>query len=597
MFKNMFKFISKSFAFLLKLIGGIWLLSFVGMVIYLYATEVKTKKLPEASYLFINLDDEFVENEPNDLISQIVYGENTPFYRLIESINLAASDSRIKGIVASINNSKFGLANAREVRNAILEFKKTGKKTIVFSESYGFLGSGTIDYYLASAFDDIWLQPTGEVSLSGLQAEVPFVKKALEKLGVKASFFAFYEYKTAASHFTDEGFTKEHKASLESLLASIFETLINDIALAQNLNPNNLKAIVNNAPLLASEALELGLVDKLLYQDEVENIISKEWQSEKIELSNYLASQKTSDDKNILEIAYINAIGTIVSDESSFFPQATKSVLGAKTISKAINDAANDDKIKAIILRVDSPGGEYVASDIIWREVTKAKEKKPVIASLGNYAASGGYFIAMNADKIIAQPNTITGSIGVLAGKLVLGELLNKLGINFETITFGNNAGFTSLNQDFSEGQKERLNARLEFIYKDFTSKVMAARKIDINAIDNIARGRVWTGEQALNLRLVDKLGGINDAVLEARKLLNLEEVDNVKLTIYPRPKTQTELIMDFLKNKPLVSIKTDVLKLVALKNKSQSMIVLEELEKIFPQNKALMMPHFMIVN
>ncbi|MGD9639482.1 MAG: signal peptide peptidase SppA [Alphaproteobacteria bacterium] len=594
MFKKIFKFIRRCFSFILTFIGGIWLISVIGMIAFLYFSEIKHKPLSEDSFIYVDLDKGFFEGEPNTLLSQIVNSESLPLYRLLETIEAASKDDKIKGIAASISEVEIGLAGAQEIRNAVLKFRKTGKKAIIFSESYGSLGSGTAEYYIASAFDEIWMQPTGELGITGLRVEIPFAKKALDKLGVKPSFFSFYEYKTAAAHFTDETFTKEHRESLTSLLQSIYDTVTGDIAEARNLDVLQVKNVIDTAPLLADEALKSGFIDKLAYRDELKNLIENEWHYKQINLVDYALNIMNSTYKDAPELAYINAVGTIVSDDGDLFPQTSKDTLSSKVISKAIRDAANDDKIKAIILRIDSPGGEYVASDTIWHEVSQAKIKKPVIASLSNYAASGGYFIAMNADKIVAQPSTITGSIGVLAGKLVPEELLAKLGINFEAISLGENAGFTSFSSDFSDSQKKRLNETLEFIYKDFTTKAMQARAISESEIDNIARGRVWSGEQALKLNLIDKIGGVPEAVAEAKAMINVAEDTPINLTVFPRPKTQAELIMDFLKNRPLVSLNSSFFK-TSFENGYWSGV--KVLEKMSQPNKVLMMPEFLLIN
>ncbi|MCK5295459.1 MAG: signal peptide peptidase SppA, partial [Alphaproteobacteria bacterium] len=477
---------------------------------------------------------------------------------IVKAIKKAAKDKRVKVLVASINNTHMSLAQIQEIRNAVAVFNKSKKPTISSSKTIGSLGSGTSEYYLASAFKEIIMQPTGEVGITGIKIETPFIRKTLEKIGIKPSFSSRYEYKTGASHFTEEGFTKAHKESLESLADSFFSQIVKDISISRNIPEKTVIEIIDNSPLSAEKALEYNLIDKLAYADEIDAELEAKFGKKHLKISKYFARIKPAKGKTE-KIALINGVGIIYSGKSSFGHNAYKSVIGADTMSSAIRKAAKDKNIKAIIIRINSPGGDYVASDTIWREITNAKKHKPVIASMSSMAASGGYFISIAANKIVAQPSTITGSIGVFGGKLVLSDLWEKLDVNWGEVSRGKNAGLTSPNNDFSESQRKKLESSLDRIYEDFTSKVASARNFTKEQTDKIARGRVWTGKQAKENGLVDELGGIDKAVKLAKKEAKIADDIQIKLITFPQPKNTAEMLIEFLEEGGVENIKTRI--------------------------------------
>jgi protease-4 len=454
------------------------------------------------------------------------------------------------------------MGRAQELRDAVLAFRKSNKRTVIFSSSFGEFGAATIPYYVASAFQEIWLQPSGDIGLTGFMAESPFFKGTLDLLDVKPQFGARYEYKSAIDIFTQTKFTKENRESIQQLIDSWTRQVVTGIAQDRNLKPEQVKALIDRAPLMADEAKSAGLVDRLAYWDELEKSLT-EGQAKLVEFNRYAARAKP--EPNAVKVALIYGVGAVQRGDGNASPLADGAVMSAEKTTKAFRDAVKDPLVKAILFRIDSPGGSYTASDSIWREVGNARSAgKPVIVSMGDVAASGGYFAAMAADRIVAQPGTITGSIGVFAGKMVVADFWKKLGVSWDEVHSGQNAGMWSSNSPFSAAAWDRMNAMLDHIYADFTSKAGKGRNIKPDDMDKIARGRIWPGEEAKRIGLIDQTGGYETAIGLIRELTRLPSQMPVDLVPFPRAKTPLEYMMEMAQTGRLPSELTGALSINA---------------------------------
>lgn len=530
----------------LALVGLLTLL--LGGVVVWSITQARPD-IPERMLLTADLDRDVVEAKPVAPFARWRSGGAYVLSDLATALRRAAEDRRVTGFLARISGSSLSMAKAQELRDAVLDFRRSGKPAAIFSESVGGASGGTVAYYLASGFDDIWLQPSGDLALTGFVAESPFLKEALDELGIKPQFAARHEYKSAIDILTERGFTEENRESVRKIIGSWFEQVVAAVSEARGLDSAKLRALVDRAPLFAEEALREGLVDQLGYWDQARASVLTDG-AETLDLARYGALVPGARDGGARDggerIAVIYGTGAIQPGKGESNPLRNGAVMAAETIAQAIRDAADDPKVRAIILRIDSPGGSYTASDTIWHEVNRAREAgKKVVASLGGVAASGGYYVAMAADRIIAHPGTITGSIGVFSGKLVLAEFWRKLGVNWDAVQIGDNAGMWSANHPFSDEAWRRMNAMLDRIYADFTGKVAAARGLDAEAIDRAARGRVWSGTDAKEVGLVDALGGFDAAVAEAKRLAGIPEAAAVELVRFPKAKSPLEYLVE----------------------------------------------------
>lgn len=514
------------------------------------------KDVPNKAIVFIDFNESYPEMRSDDLFTELSETQSMSFYDLIKIINLAALDPKVKAIIGNVSISNLGLAQIQDLRDSIATFKLSGKKAYLYSTGFGSFGKGTSEYYLATAFNEIWMQPNTEVGITGVAMEIPFVKGLLDKIGVEPEFYTRYEYKTAVSSLVNKDFTPEFKSEMKRLGSSLFGRIVEDIAAVRKLDVKEVEKAVNEAPLFAESALEKGLIDKVAYKPELIETVMDETNAEMINVLDYYLNIKEGGKKNPT-IALMVVDGVINEGKSSSNPLQGESVAGSDTIIEQLDAIAQDRNVKALVLRINSPGGSYTASNEIWYAVKKMKEKKkiPVIVSMSDYAASGGYFLALAGDYVIAEPSTITGSIGVLGGKMVLSGLWKKLDINWGEIKFGDNAGILSANRKFSESEKAIFNRSLDNIYKDFTGKVSEVRGIEAGAMDKIARGRVWTGEGALENGLVDALGGINEAVAKAKEMGGIKPKTRFNITYYPKKKTLQEKLAQMLEGGPKISV------------------------------------------
>jgi protease-4 len=432
------------------------------------------------------------------------------------------------------------IAQAQEIREAVLRFRSRGKFAYAWSESYGGdLGPGTSPYYLASAFDQVFVQPSGAVQLTGFMLETYFVKGTLDKLGAKVRGDKRAEYKSGFNEYTETKYTAADKEENTAVLQSICGQVVRGIAEARHLPESEVRALIDRAPLTPQQAQEAKLVDGVKYRDEVYDLAKKQAGegSDTIYLERYLERAGRPHRSGKI-IALIFGVGSIMRGASGYDPLFQEVSMGSDTVAGALRTAADDKDVKAILFRIDSPGGSYLASDVVWREVVQARKNgKPVIVSMGDLAGSGGYFVAMAADKIVAQPGTITASIGVYSGKVLTADTWKKIGITWDEVHAGQNATFYTSSADYSPAQWQLFETGLDRVYDDFTTKVAEGRHLPKEKVLQIAKGRIWTGEDAKNLGLVDELGGFPEALSLVKKVAGIPEGNEINLKVFPAKK------------------------------------------------------------
>lgn len=532
----------------LAVIGGITvalvlLLSIIASITCIVGGE----RVPGKTILEIDFERSFVEYASNDPISKILGGGDARVADLVAALERASKDDRVVGLVGHIGAGGYGMAMTQEMRDAIAAFRASGKFAVAFSESFGEFGPGNQGYYLASAFDEIWLQPSGDVGLHGLASQTMFLRGTFDKLEVDVRMDHRHEYKNAMNMYTERGYTPAHREALAAVLQSMHGQMVRGVAEGRKLEPSAVSALIDRGPFLGPEALQEQLVDRLGYRDELmAHVKEKAGDSAELLFHDKYLERAGKPHKSGARIAVVYGVGPVMRGGNSFDPLfGGGPTMGSKTVAGALRAAIDDDQVKAIIFRVDSPGGSYVASDTIWRETVRAKQAgKPVIVSMGNVAGSGGYFVAMDATKIVAHPATITGSIGVLGGKLLTRKLFERLGITYGTIKTAANADMFSDVEDYSAAGWQRFQAWLDRVYVDFTSKVAAGRGLPLARVQEIAKGRIWSGEDAKAIGLVDELGGWSVAMRLAREAAGLDPDADIELRTFPSEKSIFEELL-----------------------------------------------------
>ncbi len=505
-------------------------------------------EIPDQSVLSLDLSAGLVEARPDNPFAQISLGQVLTLREAVEALEAAGEDPRVQGLIARLGIGELGIAQVQELRQAVSEFRETGKFTIAFAESFGEGGDGTLHYYLASAFGEVWLQPSGGFDVTGLALETPFLREALDKLGIVPRLGQREEYKGAMNTFTDRELPAPQRENLQRLLDSWLGQVARDIAASRDLDEGAVRAAIDSAPHPAAAALDQGLVDRLGYWDEVSATAMAQAgdEAEFLPLATYAQAHDPLPTPGPT-VALIYGLGPVVlasGDDDGVFGDG---VMASDTVSEAIATAVEDPEIEAIVLRIDSPGGSYVASDVIWREVQLAREaNKPLIVSMSNVAASGGYFVAAPAHKIVALPGTVTGSIGVVSGKLVFTGLWDKLGINWDGVEAGAAAGYWSMNRDISPEEWAQLQASLDRVYTDFTGKVADGRAMAPEDVAAAAKGQVWTGEDARALGLVDELGGLETALALAAEAAGAPG-ERPRVKVLPEPRDPFQALMEDL--------------------------------------------------
>ena len=472
-------------------------------------------------------------------IGESLFGESpNSVVDTVYALNRAKDDDSVKGVFIRAENYGMAPASAEELRLALLDFKTSGK--FVIAHAQGFEGTSLMSYQAVSAADEIWMQDTTGFAVSGLRSETLFFGGVMEKLDADPEFFQFHEYKNAVNSYTEKDFTDAHREATTSYLTSIYDNAVAQIAEDREMTVAGVDQVLKASPHSAENALTAGMVDKLGQLAEAKDYVRKKVGDDKIAFTS-IASYGPGTTSGDSTIAFIGGQGAVLPGQSSgggLFSQGI--TMGGDTVSNGFDAALKDKKVKAIVFRVSSPGGSPAASDQILAAADRAKEAgKPVVISMGQYAASGGYYVSAHADHIVALPQTITGSIGVFGGKVALEGTFAKVGYNIEGITVGGEfAGAYSPDAPFTPTQAEAYRGQLQDIYDDFTTRVANGRDMPLDRVLEIAKGRVWTGAQAKELGLVDELGGIMTAIDAAKKLAEIDADEDVRIKVFPRQKT-----------------------------------------------------------
>ncbi len=527
----------------LLIVGGICLVlglvSIIGIALILESTG--KPKVQENSVLVLNISGSLPDYAPIDPLAEFA-GISQPqsFSSLLMQMRKAKVDSRIGAVLLNIKFPQIGWGKADELRAAIKSLRDSGKPVYAYME----LGMNK-DYYIASAADKIFIPPAGDIYINGFAANAVFYRGSLDKLGIEMEFLKIGKYKSAPNTYTRKDMSDGQREVLNSILDEYFNSFINAIAEGRKKSTEDVKALIDNAPYHGDEAKKLGLTDGALYKDQVYKELKKQLgykEDDKIRLINgnqYKEIHSTSLGLNQGEkIAVIYASGAINMGSSQKSPFGGKT-LGSDTIISAVKKAADDDSIKAIVLRIDSPGGSALASDLMWNAIENAKAKKPVVVSMADVAASGGYYIACNANKIVAESSTITGSIGVFMGKPVMKGFYDWIGRTNEYVLRGKNAGIFRETQKWTEEERTKMQSQTDKIYHtDFLPKVAKGRGMTVEKVHTLAQGRVWTGKQAKENGLVDEIGGLEKAIDIAKELAKLPSDKDVKRVTFPKPRS-----------------------------------------------------------
>lgn len=560
-FKSIFRFVWKIVKGLALFIG-LFILFFIALGIWAGMKGGKSAptNLPNAMVLTLKIEGDIPDASGTTQILSLLQRDKAPLTLddIVNSIDRAAKDNRVKVLAVKASGGGYNLTQLQSIRDAVLRFKAAGKKSVIFSESYGEGGYGLGIYYLATAFDEIWMQPVGNVAIGGINMQVPFFKDLMDEYGVKAQFFQRKEYKNAMEHLTSNKMSAASRESMESLVTDLAGQLVEPIKASRKQVSQTFDGLLDQGYLTDSAALKAGIIDKLDYEDVMFDAIQKEFGGlSYVTVERYSAIYKRKAvESSVLSkrkgttIAVIPIEGMIISGSAKSSPFGMNDKMaGADDIVAAIEDAALDSSVRAIVLRINSPGGSPTASETIHRAIVWAKtvKKKPIIVSMGALAASGGYWVATPADRIYAMDSTLTGSIGVVGGKPNLQGLWNKLHVRWETVKYGENSGMLSLNTPFSESEQAQFEASLDNIYDYFIKRVSDGRHLTPEQVEKIAKGRAYTGRQALKLGLVDEIGGM-DKVLDDLAISNNEKSrDNLNLVYLPTTDDPIQLFMMML--------------------------------------------------
>lgn len=510
----------------------------LGLSYFFYKIGPKEATVAGNAYLEIKLEGQLEDYSPSIPFLEFFPETTISLYDTWMNLRKAARDSRIKAVVIKFGMLEADWAKMEELRQSVLAFRESGKPVIAYFEESP---EADKEYYLATACDRIVLHPLGWLGINGLAAYVPFFKGTLDRLGIKAEFEHIEEYKTAYNQFTESGFTPAHREMLLSIYEDIFNYYLREIAAARHKTPEEMRQLIDKGYFKGREALASGLVDELAYEDQLFQKSNLEKYRELTRITNekYASVRPEGLGLNLgKKVALIFAGGTILSGS------AEQVVLGSETFSRWLRAAVKDKSIEAIIVRVDSPGGSAVGSDIIWHELVKARAEKPVIISMSGLAGSGGYWLSLGGHRIIAQPQTLTGSIGVIAGKFSFAGLMEKLGLTADRLVIGKNADAFSPYRSFTPEEKKILREEIGYIYEQFLERVATARNLPLEEVERLGRGRVWTGRQARDLKLVDELGGLFQAMEAARELAGIPPETELRLVVWPARRSLWDLIL-----------------------------------------------------
>jgi len=526
--------VRRGVAIVLTLITLAVIVSFLG-VAFIYVLVSRGPSIEDDSTLVLRPGGELQDTTPDDVVGQLLASQTITVRGFVESLRLAKRDPRITGVLlmpSSLESPFWG--KVQELRDAVLDFRKSGKVVVAFLE-FG----GDREYYLASAADRVYLLPTSALDLTGVASYEVFLRGTFDKLGAYPDFLQIGDYKTAVNQLTQKSFTPAHREMAQSLNGDTYEQLVRGIASARKKTEAETRQLLDQGPFSPEDAVRVGLVDGLAYEDQLDDRVPQLRQAgemRRVDGSDYeRVTPRSLGVRPTSRIAVLYASGVIASGKSGYDP-GNGVVVGSDTFVEQLRRLREDDSIKAIVLRVDSPGGSSVASDVIWRELMITRDEnpsRPLITSMSDLAASGGYYISVPGQVIVAQPGTLTGSIGIFAGKIVIDGTLDKIGISTETVKSGKNSDIYSPFSRFSPEQRMKVGQYMDGFYKSFVAKVAEGRHMTPERVDAIAQGRVWTGAQAKDRGLVDALGGLDTAVSIAKQRAHIPADEEVDLVVY----------------------------------------------------------------
>ena len=515
----------------------------IGLVLLWLLGRSEGPVIEDGSILVLPIEGRYVESQDPSLLARILTDTGMSFAALLSEMKKAERDDRLSRVVLRIRTLAIGWGQAQELRDAIRRLREAGRRPVAYLEVAGF--GANIEYYVASAADEVQIAPAGFGGVVGLAGEYFFLGQMWKKFGIEFDVARAGRYKSAVETLTGDEMSDAYREVANSLLDSINHQFISGIAESRGLTPATVRAVIDRAPMTPQEMLRHDLVDEIAFFDE----LLASFDGPTVEASDYAQIDPASLGFDpVAQFALVYGSGSVVVGEGRASSRGNP-VMASDTVADALEAAADDPEIDAIIFRIDSPGGSVLAADIIWRALEVAKQSgKPLIASFSNVAASGGYYVAAGADAILAPPGSVTGSIGVFALRPVLKGLLDKLDINVEYMTRGAHADLLVASQPLSPETAAILDREIEAIYRLFIERVAAGRKIDLQKVDAIAQGRVWTGEQALERGLIDELGGLSQAVLRAKLALDLDADADVALIPYPEADTLAQQLTDTLR-------------------------------------------------
>lgn len=528
-------------------------LVFVGLIVIGAVIGHLSRHIKPNTILTARIEGDIPEHPPQDSLRDLLEGPPTTVTDIVEALDRARLDPRIRGVQLRVAESSMNMAQIQEVRGKIREFNRTGKLSVCYLEY-----ATNRSYYLASACQTVILLPKSLLYIHGVMASTTFFRGTLDKLGVYPDLFHIGDYKNATNVFTEKKFTPAHREATATLLNDWYQEYRNDVAEARGLRPEEFDKAVAKGPYNSQEALSAKLVDRVAYWDEAREFIRRKnhGSDETLGLHAYL---DRTDQEASNQLAVIYATGTIMPGRSGD-TGVGEEVMGSDTIAEEFRRAREDSSVKAVILRVDSPGGGVYSSEVIRREVEATRREKPVVVSMSDVAASGGYWIATSASRIVAEPGTITGSIGVVTGKFNILGLLTKLGMSTDVISTTENSTLDSPYQNYTPAQREIVEKDMRDIYHDFLQGVAEGRHLKVEQVDKIGQGRVWTGERALHLGLVDELGGLHTAIARARELAKIPREEKVSLIYLPPRRSVLERLLGLMSESEMAGGRTSPL-------------------------------------
>lgn len=499
--------------------------------------------IADGSYLLVDLVGNYQERTRDDLWSRVAGEEGQSFAKLLFLLRAARDDHRVDGMVVRIRGLQIGWAKAQEIRTALGELGAAGKRVVAYVESE--FGNDTLEYFVATAADAIYLPPAGSLHVNGLLAQFLFLGGLWEQLDIDMQVIKIGEFKSAGDMYGRRSMSPEHREMADSLLDSAYGQFVSAVAEARDVDESAVRRAVDRGIAGAAELKAAGLIDGVRFLDEIKlELVGAEGAF--VSAEDFERRRRPSE-RTAGRVAIVYGVGVIVTGESDDGVLSDDSGIGSDTLREVFEEISGDDDIGAIVFRIDSPGGSALASDLIWRATQQARAEKPVIVSMSDVAGSGGYYVAAGATTIFAGPGTLTGSIGVVMAKPNIRGLLERFGVHVATLQRGERAGMISLTSSLDEAELAGVRESMEAVYALFVDRVASGRSMDAAAVDAVGRGRVWTGEQAYEHGLVDRLGGLLDAIDEAKRSIGIDPGEKVEVVYYPRSRGWFERLADAL--------------------------------------------------